>query len=139
MFRTCLPSPFAAFLAAPVLLLGLASARAADPASDEVAIAGYDDVVSRTVSVADLNLTLPDDQRTLRHRISVAARRVCMEAGGNTAVQDDSLQTCYQTSLHDAWATAQDRIQVAMARANLMASAHKPVPQAQEVASSAGR
>ena len=140
MFRVRSPRRLTACLIAPVLLLGLASAQAADRPSDEVATANQDEaVVSRAVSIADLNLAFPEDQRKLRHRLSVAARRVCMEVVGTTVIQDDGLMTCYQTSMHDAWASVQDRILVATARANLLASARQAPVRSQEVASSAGR
>ena len=75
------------------------------------------------VPVSDLNLAAPDDQRRLHHRISVAARRVCMDAGGNTIAADDSLFDCYQRAMGDAWAVARQRIQMASTGSALVAQA----------------
>ncbi len=130
----------AALLVIPVAVLGPASARAADRTDEEIAVTGDYAVVARAVTTADLNLALPDDQRTLRHRLSMAARRVCLEAGGTTAIQDDSLLTCYQSSMHDAWAEVQPRILLASSGSHPVADLRRQSPgRTQEVASSLSR
>nr|WP_321985702.1 UrcA family protein [uncultured Lichenicoccus sp.] len=137
VFR-CTRHGLAAFLSLPVLMLYLAPAQAADRTDEEVTAPSEDYAsASRNVAIGDLNLALPEDQQRLRHRISVAARHVCLEAGGGTAIQDDSQLACYQTSMHDAWAVAQERIQVASAKASLFARSQPQAPfQVQEIASS---
>ncbi|TLU73016.1 UrcA family protein [Lichenicoccus roseus] len=105
------------------LILDLTPASAAAPSREEVTADGDMAVVTRAVPVSDLNLAAPDDQRRLHHRISVAARRVCMDAGGNTIVSDDSLFDCYQRAMGDAWAVARQRIQMASTGSALVAQA----------------
>ncbi len=105
------------------LILDLTPASAAAPSREEVTADGDMAVVTRAVPVSDLNLAAPDDQRRLHHRISVAARRVCMDAGGNTIVADDSLFDCYQRAMGDAWAVARQRIQMASTGSALVAQA----------------
>ncbi len=139
MFCRCIATRLAVLLSIPVLVSGLASARAADRADEDIAVTGDYTVVTRKVEIADLNLASPDDQRRLRQRLSVAARRVCAEAGGTTVVRDDSLSSCYETSMRDAWASVQDRISIASANAHSMANAQRQMPVRQDVASSLSR
>ena len=130
----------AALLGICIFVSPLLSARAADSADEDIAVAGDYAVVTRRVPTADLNLASPDDQRRLRHRLSVAARRACLEAGGATAIQDDSLLRCYEASMRQAWASVQDKILVASAKSHLIAGSQKQAPAAsREVASSVSK
>ena len=140
MFRRCIASHVATLLSISVLVSGLASARAASRDDEEVSANADYVVVSRKVATADLNLASPDDQRRLRQRLDVAARRACLDAGGVTAIQDDSLRRCYETATRDAWASVQDRILVAAARSHVIANVQTGAPvRSQEIASSRSR
>ena len=140
MFCSYSAGRLATLLSIPILVLGVVAARAADFADQDIAVAGDSAGASRKVATADLNLALPDDQRKLRQRLSVAARRVCLEAGGTTAIQDRSLLRCYDDALRNAWAAVQPRILVASAGSRSVAGSQKRTSdRTQEVASSLGR
>jgi UrcA family protein len=89
----------------------------ADPLHATSALAEPAPVVRTTkVVIADLDLTRPSDQRTLRRRIDTAAREVC---GPETSPSTEypvgflDFQTCYHRAVTDALAHVK---QLALAR-----------------------
>jgi len=105
-----------ALLAATVAALTLPAAAAPAPAAT-------DDVVRR-VSTAGLNLTQAADRAILRHRIVVAALKVCKEVTDGDSLEQPGFRDCFQRSA--AGALAQMDVQVAAARTRAMVASGTP-------------
>jgi len=66
------------------------------------------DKVSATVSVGDLNLSQPSDDRILAQRLADAAKSVCQEA--NPDASPAMLQACADAAIEVALTEIQDRL-----------------------------
>ncbi len=77
-----------------------------------------DDTVtsSRAVSVQGLDLSLTSDQVVLRHRLRVAAAKVCADEGGSSRLNDAAFSECHTAAYREAWAQAQVLIASAASR-----------------------
>jgi UrcA family protein len=87
--------------------------------ADEIRVEGNVDWVFRVVSVRNLNLTEPADRAVLKHRINVAAYKVCNDVGNAQGLASDSFTTCVRTSLKDANRQVQPLIAMAIRRSEL--------------------
>ncbi len=65
------------------------------------------------VRTADLDLAAPADQATLRHRVRLAARKVCAKLSVGEALTTDAFLVCYTDALHNALGEADQRIAAA--------------------------
>jgi UrcA family protein len=78
--------------------------------------------VSRAVSTAGLNLASAADQALFRHRLAVAARRVCEDADFGEPEDSPDFRDCYTKARAEAWAKGDQQIAAAEAR-SVVASA----------------
>jgi UrcA family protein len=75
---------------AAALAIGLANpAAAATPATDS-------SMVELHVSTVGLDITKPADQALLRHRIAVAAAKLCAMVNDGAGLGEDSFNDCFQ-------------------------------------------
>jgi UrcA family protein len=91
MFRAkaCMPKMFLSLALAGMLLSG--SARAAEQSSEGVA-----------VSVQDRDLSASGAEAKLRHRVLVAAYKVCSAVDPSAAIGSDAFIECLQAARRDA-------------------------------------
>jgi UrcA family protein len=66
--------------------------------------------MSRTVSIADLDLTTADGVRILETRIRSTARNLCRQLDVMHPVKADNSPPCYQAAVQDAMYQAEDAI-----------------------------
>lgn len=107
----------AAAIAAATLSAGIATPVSASDPSKPVVVTGHNDnIVTRRVSYADLNLIEQKAQKTLYRRVGYAVGDVCDEAVGPAATswEDTSCR-------RDAWRGARPQITRAIDRARDMA------------------
>jgi UrcA family protein len=107
-----------ALTAALGALMVLAAAAAPARADDSIG----NDTVSRAVSTAGLDLASPADQAVLRHRLMVAARRVCEDADFGEPEDSPDVQDCIAKARAGAERQVDKRIAAAEAR-SVVASA----------------
>ena len=100
---------------AVLLSSGLRSLSAADPSTHTAA-----------VSLRGLDLNAPQDQATLRHRLRVAAAKLCTEIGSPAMPSDHGFADCVQEAFKTAWTETQPLIASARSRALYAANAVSP-------------
>ncbi len=71
------------------------------------------------VRTVDLDLAAPADQATLRHRVRLAARKVCAKISNGEALTTDAFIVCYADAVHNALGEADQRIAAAQAATRL--------------------
>jgi len=103
------------FFTAPRLLATLALAAAALPAVSQAAEPAYETHV-QVVSTAGLNLAQSPDQAILRHRIAVAAYRVCSQVVQGDPLNSPGYAECFAKATADARAQMQNQIASANTR-----------------------
>jgi UrcA family protein len=92
------------------LSLSLAPLAAAAPASAP-------DSVALQVSTDGLDLTQQSDQARLRHRVSVAASRLCAQVTGATSLTDPGFEACFHQAAAEGRQQAEVRIAAAQGSA----------------------
>jgi UrcA family protein len=77
-----------------------------------------DPAVSQQVSTAGLDLTRPDDQSILRHRIILAAHKVCQDVMGSDDFGSPGFAGCFKQAAREG--VAQFDVKVAQAHARAL-------------------
>jgi UrcA family protein len=107
----------AATLVAAVAIGAAASPVRARPPHTIVVVAHPEELVTRRISYADLNLASAPGERTLNRRVGYAVSSLCNEAVGG-----DSTSFVYRDCDSGAWRGARPQISVAVERAREIAS-----------------
>lgn len=92
------------------LSLSLAPLAAAAPTGERNSVA-------LQVSTAGLDLTQPSDQARLRHRVSVAASKLCAQVTGAASLTDPGFETCFHQAAAEGRQQAEMRIAAAQGNA----------------------
>jgi UrcA family protein len=82
-----------------------------------VVIAHPDDIVTRRISYADLNLASSPGERTLNRRIGYAVTNLCDEAIGRSVIEFN-----YKNCTSGAWRDARPQVVLAVQRAQEIAA-----------------
>jgi UrcA family protein len=114
-------TPTRRFSAGAALIAWLVCAALPATAAAPIEDAEFD-TATRAVGTADLNLSSKADQAMLRHRINVAARKVCETVTAGNGIGSPGFDTCFAAAASSARRQANARIAAAESRA-LVASA----------------
>jgi UrcA family protein len=106
----------ATLVAAGAIGIAVSPVQAREPRA-LVVIGQSDDLVSRHVSYADLNLAVAPGERTLNRRVGYAVTDVCNEAVGGNSTSFD-----YIHCSKGAWNGARPQVGLAVQRAREMAA-----------------
>jgi len=115
--------------------LALSPAVAAGPL---VVVNATDDIPTRQVSFADLDLSKAQGQRTLEGRVRVAALDACADSGWTNGSRDESAG--FRKCRHDSIDRARPAMTAAVQRAvELASSGHSPIAAVATISLSAQR
>ena len=115
------PTTLTMIVRAAMVVWAIGTAVPASAAQD----AGESTTVQRKVSYHGLDLTTPEGQGELRHRIARASRVVCGEAYGWNGYGDAGFRACTEAAFADAWGQAEKAIAAAENRTRVASNATK--------------
>jgi UrcA family protein len=81
------------------------------------------DIVVRNVGTAGLDLAKQADQARLRHRIAVAASKVCQEVTQGSDLASPAYTDCFLRAASDAWTELDTRVAAARSKSLVASSA----------------